>query len=121
MLAEVYPGLPATSVDFGIMENANRCWTVPVDFPWSDVGSWPALVEALSTDSSDNRTRGRVHTEGAHGNVLVSTGPTLSVVGVDDLVVVATPDAVLVVPKDEAQRVKDVVDALRDKGWDDVL
>ena len=45
----------------------------------------------------------------------------MSVVGVDDLVVVATPDAVLVVPKDEAQKVKDVVAALREKGWDDVL
>jgi hypothetical protein len=75
----------------------------------------------LPADSSDNRFRGRVHAEGAHGNVLVSTGPTLSVVGVDDLVVVATPDAVLVVPKDEAQKVKDVVAALREKGWDDVL
>jgi mannose-1-phosphate guanylyltransferase len=121
VLTEVYPDLPATSVDFGIMENADRCWTVPVDFPWSDVGSWLALAEALAADSSENRVRGRVHTDGARGNVLVSTGPTLSVVGVDDLVVVATPDAVLVVPKDEAQRVKDVVAALRDKGWDDVL
>lgn len=121
VLAGVYPELPATSVDFGIMENADRCWTIPVDFPWSDVGSWPALAEALTADPSENLIRGRVHTEGAHGNVLVSTGPAVSVVGVDDLVVVATPDAVLVVPKDEAQRVREVVAALRDKGWDDVL
>jgi mannose-1-phosphate guanylyltransferase len=121
VLAGVYPSLPSTSVDFGIMENADRCWTIPVDFPWSDVGSWPSLADALAADASGNRARGRVHVEGAEGNVLVSTGPTVVVVGVDDLVVVATPDAVLVVPKDEAQRVRDVVAALRDKGWDDVL
>lgn len=121
VIADVYPHLLATSVDFGIMEKAARCWTVPVDFPWSDVGSWPALAETLPADSSDNRLRGRVHSEGARGNILVSTGPTLSVVGVDDLIVVATPDAVLVMPKDEAQKVKDVVKALGAKGWDDVL
>ena len=121
VIAEVYPDLPATSVDFGVMENAKRCWTVPVDFPWSDVGSWSALADTLSADSHENRLRGRVHSDGARGNILVSTGPTLSVVGVDDLVVVATPDAVLVMPKDEAQKVKDVVEALREKGWDDVL
>jgi mannose-1-phosphate guanylyltransferase len=121
VLAEVYPTLPATSVDFGVMEGAQRCWTVPVDFPWSDVGSWSALAEEIPGDSCDNHNRGRVLAEDSRGNVLVSTGPVLSVVGVDDLVVVATPDAVLVVPKEEAQRVKDVVEALREKGWDDVL
>ena len=121
VIADVYPDLPATSVDFGVMEKATRCWTMPVDFPWSDVGSWSALAETLVADSSENRMRGRIHSEGAHGNILVSTGPTLSVVGVDDLVVVATPDAVLVMPKDEAQKVKDVVEALRERGWDDVL
>jgi mannose-1-phosphate guanylyltransferase len=121
VLAEVYPSLPATSVDFGVMEKAERCWVVPVDFPWSDVGSWPALEEVLAVDEAGNLGRGRVHTESARGNVLVSTGPTISVIGVDDLVVVATPDAVLVVPKHEAQRVKGVVEALEEKGWDDVL
>jgi mannose-1-phosphate guanylyltransferase len=120
-IAEVYPTLPATSVDFGVMEGAQKCWTVPVDFPWSDVGSWSALAEEIPGDFSDNHCRGRVHSEDSSGNVLVSTGPALSVIGINDLVVVATPDAVLVVPKDEAQRVKEVVEALYEKGWDDVL
>lgn len=121
VLAEVYPTLPATSVDFGVMEGAQRCWILPVDFPWSDVGSWSALAEEIPGDSHDNHSRGRVLATDSRGNVLVSTGPVLSVVGVDDLVVVATPDAVLVVPKNQAQRVKEVVEAVRDKGWDDVL
>jgi mannose-1-phosphate guanylyltransferase len=121
VLDEVYPTLPATSVDFGVMEKAELCWTIPVDFQWSDIGSWSALEGVLPHDHSGNRGRGRTHAENASGNVLVSTGPIIAAVGVDDLVVVATPDAVLVVPKAEAQKVKNVVEALRDKGWDDVL
>ncbi len=121
VLAEVYPSLPSTSVDFGIMEGAERCWLVPVDFGWSDVGSWPALADELPTDDRGNATRGRTAAVEASGNVLVTTGPVVAVAGVDNLVVVATPDAVLVVPKDQAQRVKDVVDRLHELGWEDVL
>ena len=121
VLAEVYPSLPSTSVDFGVMEGARCCWTIPVDFPWSDVGSWPALDETIGRDDAGNTLHGRVQTLDAGDNILISNGPVLSVIGVEDLIVVATPDAVLVVPKSEAQRVKEVVEALRDRGWDDVL
>ena len=121
VLAEVYPSLLSTSVDFGIMEGAERCWVVPVDFPWSDVGSWQAVADKLPTDDQGNATRGRTAAVDAAGNVLVTTGPVVAVAGVNNLVVVATSDAVLVVPKDQAQRVKDVVDRLYDLGWDDVL
>ncbi|MFV2071634.1 MAG: mannose-1-phosphate guanylyltransferase, partial [Thermoanaerobaculales bacterium] len=119
-LADIYPLLPATSVDFGIMEGARCCWTMPVDFPWSDIGSWPALADVLPSDSANNAIRGRVQALDSRNNVLVSSGPTLSVIGIDDLVVVATPDAVLVAPKEEAQRVKEIVKALRERGWEDV-
>ena len=121
VLEETYPSLPATSVDFGVMEGARRCWTIPVDFPWSDVGSWSALDDNPSGDTAGNTSRGRVLTVDAGGNILISTGPVVSAVGVEDLVVVATPDAVLVVPKSQTQRVREVVEALREKGWDDVL
>lgn len=120
-LAEIYPSLPATSVDFGIMEGARHRWVMPVDFPWSDIGSWPALAETLSAETTGNLERGRVLAADATDNVLVSTGPVLAVVGVADLVVVATPEAVLVMPKRDAQKVKDIVEAIDGKGWDDVL
>lgn len=120
-LNEIYPHLPRTSVDFGIMESAHQCWCVPVDFGWSDVGSWPALAEVLTADESGNVARGRTLDLGAEGNILVGEGVLIAAVGVRDLVVVATPDAVLVVPKDDAQRVKEVVETLREHGWDDVL
>jgi mannose-1-phosphate guanylyltransferase len=121
VLDAVYPNLPATSIDYGIMERASACWVVPVDFPWSDVGSWPAVGDELPADDRGNAVRGRVEPLDASGNVVVSTGPVVAAVGVHDLVVVATPDAVLVVPRDQAQRVKEVVDRLRERGWEDVL
>jgi mannose-1-phosphate guanylyltransferase len=118
---QIYPLLPRTSVDFGIMESARQCWTIPVDFAWSDVGSWPALTEVLAPDANGNISRGRALGIDAADNILVGDGVLVAAVGVRDLVVVATPDAVLVVPKDQAQRVKEVVNALHSHGRDDVL
>jgi len=120
-LDEVYPGLPRISVDFGIMEGAERVWTIPVDFPWSDVGSWPALAEILPGDERGNVLQGRTVCRDGAGNIAVSEGPAIAMLGVDGLVVVATPDAVLVVPAGRAQEVKDLVNSLEEAGWDDVL
>jgi mannose-1-phosphate guanylyltransferase len=120
-LSEIYPTLAKTSVDFGVMEGAEKCWTIPVDFPWSDVGAWPALVELLPSDEDGNAALGRSVSLGSGGNLLVSDGPLVAVAGVRDLVVVATRDAVLVVPAAEAQRVKELVAELEARGWDDVL
>lgn len=121
VLAEVYPHLPRISVDFGIMEGAAVRWIVPVSFGWSDVGSWPALREVLPLDDEGNVSRGRTVIVDAGRNVVVSEGPVVSLVGVEDLVVVATPDAVLVVPADQAQKVKAVVEELEKRGWTDVI
>lgn len=120
-LGEIYPTLARTSVDYGVMEGAERCWTMPVDFPWSDVGAWPALVELLPRDDRDNATRGRVVALGADRNLAISDGPVVALAGVRDLVVVATGDAVLVVAADEAQCVKEIVAELEARGWHDVL
>jgi len=121
VLEEIYPHLPRTSVDFGIMESARQCWTMPVDFDWSDVGSWPALADVLATDDNGNTSRGRTVDSESRNNILVGDGVLIAAIGVNDLVVVATPDAVLVIPRSEAQKVKGVVEALRERGWDDVL
>jgi mannose-1-phosphate guanylyltransferase len=120
-IESVFPSLPRTSVDYGVMEGASRCWLMPVAFDWSDVGSWPALRDVASADEGGNVVDGRVVTVDARDNVIVSEGPVVAVVGVSNLVVVAVGDAVLVVPADRAQEVKTVVEALQDRGWGDVL
>lgn len=118
---QVYPTLQRVSIDFGVMEGAEQCWTVPVDFSWSDVGSWPTLAELLHTDARDNACRGRILALDASRNILVSHGPMVAAIGVSDLVVVATADAVLVVPVEQAQRVKQAVKKLEERGWNDLL
>jgi len=120
-LDEVYPSLPRISVDFGIMEGARTVWTIPVDFSWSDVGSWPALAEILPMDERGNVLRGRALCRDGAGNIAVSEGPAIALLGVEGLVVVATPDAVLVVPANRAQEVKGLVTAMEEEGWKDVL
>ncbi len=119
-LAGHYPRLPRVSVDFGVMERASPVWAVAVDFEWSDVGSWSGLAELLPA-SPAGVTMGEVVAPGSEGCVLISDGPLVAALGVRDLVVVATRDAVLVVPKDQAQRVKELVARLREVGRDDLL
>jgi mannose-1-phosphate guanylyltransferase len=120
-LVGIYPHLPRTSVDFGVMESARQSWTIRVDFGWSDVGSWPALADVMEIDHRGNLLRGRTIEIDAKDTIAVGEGVVVAVVGTRDLVVVATSDAVLVVPKNEAQKVKQVVDVVRERGWDDVL
>jgi mannose-1-phosphate guanylyltransferase len=121
VVTEVYPTLQRISVDYGIMEGAERRWTIPVDFPWSDVGSWSALGELLDADEDGNAVRGRVVSLDCRDTVLVGDRTVVAAAGLRDIIVVATPDAVLVVPGSDAQRVKDIVASLEDSGWDDVL
>lgn len=121
VLDRLYPQLPRTSVDFGVMERARLVWCIPVAFPWSDVGSWHAAWEAAEKDAGGTATRGRVVTLDAHGSLVISEGPAVAVAGVQDLVVVATADAVLVVPRAQAQRVKEIVSELERRGWSDLL
>jgi mannose-1-phosphate guanylyltransferase len=119
-LARLYPGLERTSIDFGLMEKSARVWAVPVSFAWSDVGSWPGLAEVLPATTA-GVTVGDVVALDSGDSVLVSGGPLLAAVGVHDLVIVATSDAVLVVPKSETQRVKELVAMLESQGRTDLL
>ena len=118
-LARHYPALPRISIDHGVMEKAATVWAVAADFAWSDVGSWAGLEEVAA--SGGEARLGDVVGVDAAGNVLVSDGPLVAAVGVRDLVVVATRDAVLVVPKEQCQRVKELVELLRAAGRDELL
>lgn len=123
VLAEVYPPLPRVSIDNGIMEHAAGILVVPADIGWSDVGSWDALSAMRPADATGNVRIGDTVAASARDNVIVSEdgAPLVAVSGVEGLVVVATRDAVLVTRRDRAQSVRDVVEALRDKGRDDLL
>jgi mannose-1-phosphate guanylyltransferase len=109
-----YPAQAAISIDYGIMEKAQGIRVVPGDFGWSDVGSWAALADIRPSDADGNVVSGEVVVKASTGSVIMAEAgaPLLGVVGVEGIVVVATRDAVLVVPKNRAQEVRSVVDEL---------
>jgi mannose-1-phosphate guanylyltransferase len=108
-----FADVPAVSVDYAVMEDADDAFVVPAEFDWDDLGSWDALDRLLP---GENATLGDALAIDAEGNVLASDDEHVSVVGVDDLVVAAFDDRVLVVPKSDAQRVREVVAELEAEG-----
>lgn len=119
-VAAHYPDLPRISIDFGVLEKAREVWAVPVSFAWSDVGSWPGLAAVLPAHPA-GAVLGDVLALDCARSVLVSGGPLVAAVGLREMVVVATSDAVLVVPRAEAERVREVVDRLAAERRTDVL
>lgn len=103
------------SIDYAILERADEVYVVPASFEWDDLGSWDALARILDPDENGNAVLGDVLTVDAAENVLASDDKHISAVGVENLVIAAYDDRVLVVPKDDAQRVREVVAALRER------
>lgn len=120
-LETLYSLLPKISIDFAVMEKCRDLATLPLECEWSDLGSWAALAEILEVDSTGNSTRGRAVSLDARDNLLFADQGTIAAVGVSGLVVIRTGDAVLVVSKQEAQKVKDLVDQLGGEGFEDLL
>lgn len=103
----------AVSVDYAVMERAESVVVVPADVAWDDLGAWDALARIDEADADGNVALGEALTVDAADNVIVSDDKHVSLVGVEDLAVVAWDDRVLVVPKADAQRVREVVAQLR--------
>jgi mannose-1-phosphate guanylyltransferase/mannose-6-phosphate isomerase len=110
-----FTGCPSDSIDYAVMERTRDAVVVPADIGWSDVGSWSALWEVQPRDADGNARRGDVYLDGVSNSLVRAESRIVAVVGVQDLVVVETPDAVLVAHKDQVQRVKQVVDHLKSK------
>ena len=116
-----FAGAPSVSIDYAVMEKAEKIAVVPVSVGWSDIGSWDSLHEAAEKDGADNVVVGPGLALDAKGCLIRSEGPMVAAIGVEDLVIVATGDAVLVVPRARSQEVKDAVEALKSKGLDEWL
>lgn len=106
----VWAELPSVSVDYGILENAGKVAAVPAaDIGWSDLGSWEALNEILNSEPTTNHCRGRVVTIDTHGSLVWSDKRIIGAVGLENFIVVDTPEALLICPAAQSQKVKDVV------------
>jgi mannose-1-phosphate guanylyltransferase len=114
LVEATYARLPAVSIDHGIMEKLSTVTVVPASFDWSDLGSWTSAWELAPRDDHGNVLPPGGIALNANGNYAQAPeGKLVVLVGVDDLVVVDSGDALLVIPKDRAQDVRDVVAALR--------
>ena len=108
------------AIDTAVMEKLDRLSTLVLDCGWSDVGSWDALAEILDRREG-NAVHGNAIALEASGNVLYSDSGTIAVLGVDDLTVVKSGDAVLVVPTSRSQEVRKIVEEIERLGLDDLL
>lgn len=111
----IYPTIPSISIDYGVMERSNDVVVVPGDFGWNDVGSWDSLGAIYPTDSEGNIKRGDFVTIDTSNSIIYSDDKLIATVGINDLIVVSTNDAVMVCRKDRAQDVKKIVDRLKEK------
>jgi mannose-1-phosphate guanylyltransferase/mannose-6-phosphate isomerase len=117
-LETVYPTLPSVSIDYGVLEKSGRLAVIPVEMGWEDVGSWNALDHVLPQDAEGNIVAGQEEQVIGIGNrrtTIYASGHVVAVVGLEDVVVVNTPDATLVCSKKEAQSVRKIVDRLKEE------
>ncbi|WP_207457930.1 mannose-1-phosphate guanylyltransferase/mannose-6-phosphate isomerase [Azospirillum sp. SYSU D00513] len=111
-----FAAIPSISIDYALMERTDSAVVVPCDLGWTDVGSWSALWDVGTKDLNGNVALGDVMTEDARNCYVNSDGHLTALVGVEDVVVVVTDDAVLVAGRDKAQDVKLVVERLKKEG-----
>lgn len=110
---ESFAASPSDSIDYAVMEKVTDGVVIPLDAGWNDIGAWDALTRSHAVDGDGNLLRGDILVSDTHNSTLLSESRFVAAVGVDDLVVVETPDAVLVAHKAKAQDVRCVVDHLK--------
>lgn len=116
-LAEAYSGIEDISIDHGILEKSDDVVVIPANFPWSDMGSWSSFGEILKKDGQGNIVKGRVVDIGSENSVIIGCDRVVATIGLKDFILVDTPDATLVCPKERSQEVKEVVATLKKKGY----
>jgi len=110
---DAFAACPSDSIDYAVMEKTERAVVIPLDVGWSDVGAWPAIWAACERDAEGNVIKGDVLTHATRNALVIAQNRFVAAVGIEDLIVIETADAVLVVHKDHAQEVKGIVESLK--------
>ena len=111
--AEAFAGSPANSIDYAVMEKADRVAVVPVSMGWSDLGSWDALHAISECDNAGNAHQGEVIAIETVNCLIRTDGIRIATVGVEDLIVIASGNDVLILPRGRSQEVKKLIDAMK--------
>ncbi len=112
---------PSESIDYAVLERTDHAWMVPLDISWSDLGSWSSILEVMDKDEQGNARRGDVITEDCSGCLFHANDHLIAAIGVSDLVVVDTTDALLIASRDRVQDVKMLVSRLDERGREEHL
>ena len=113
---QAFESSPSDSIDYALMEKSDNVVVVPLDAGWSDVGSWPAMYDIGAKDSSGNVLKGDVIAKDITNTYIYASHRMVTAVGVDNLVVIDTPDATFIASHDKAHEVKSIVKSLQKKG-----
>ena len=109
------------SIDYGLLEKASNIYVVSGEFRWNDIGSWNALYDILNPSKDGNIVKGNGEVFKGKNNLIHSNGRLTAIVGADDLIVINTDDATLVVPNDKVEDVKELVEMLKTSGKDNLI
>ncbi len=121
VLVDGFPKLPSVSVDYGLLEKSEQLYTIPAGFGWDDVGSWPALGRVAKTDTNGNYRNGDIMTVGTKNCVFYGGKRLIAAVGLENIVLVDTDDALLACSVENAQNVRKITEMLREQGRADLL
>ena len=121
VIAKIYPELQSISIDYGILERSDEVLVIPGDFGWNDVGSWDALGAIFPPDENGNIVKANHLGIGTENSIIYGTDQLIATINVDNLIISATRDAILICPKDQAQNVKDIVELLKEKGMKEYI
>jgi len=117
----IYPDLESISIDYGVMEKADSVLMIPADFGWNDLGSWAAMAQIWPKDDQNNARQGEIMAMESRGNVVFCQEKLCVLLGVDDLIVVDTEDALLVCPVNRAQDIGKILDVMKQRGMEQYL
>jgi len=120
-MTEDFKSMPSISIDYAVMEKSKKAAVLPIDILWSDVGSWDSLHEVIAPDGDDNVKVGDVLALDTKRTIIMGEKRLISTIGLKDLIIIDTPDALLVAKRGQAQRVKEVVDLLKERKRKEVV
>ena len=117
----IWKNIMPESIDYGLMEKSKDIFVIPGKFKWSDLGSWNALYDVLTKSKGENVIHGAGMVLSGENNLVHSNGCFTAIVGVDNLAVINTQDATLVIPKDKVEHIKDLISLLKKEGHENLL
>jgi len=113
---QAFESSPSDSIDYALMEKSDNVVVVPLDAQWNDIGAWPALYDIGTKDSQGNVIKGDVVTQGTTNTYINADHHMVAAIGVDNLIIIDTPDVTFIATQDKAQEVKSIVESLEASG-----